>query len=99
VFASAKKTFFAGGDLNDLLAIETANERTFRHIEESKAVYRELERLPVPVVAAINGAVLGGGYPSEPMTMWPISTRVNKPENDEAAILEPVEAAGGPSLV
>jgi hypothetical protein len=33
------------------------------------------------------------------MTMWPISTRVNKPENDEAAILEPVEAAGGPSLV
>ena len=24
-------------------------------------------------------------YPSEPMTMWPISTRVNKPENDDAA--------------
>ena len=23
--------------------------------------------------------------------MWPISTRVNKPENDDAAILEPVE--------
>ena len=22
-------------------------------------------------------------YPSEPMTMWPISTRVNKPENDD----------------
>jgi len=27
-------------------------------------------------------------YPSEPMTMWPISTRVNKPENDDPSILE-----------
>ena len=27
-------------------------------------------------------------YPAAPMTMWPISTRVNKPENDDAAILE-----------
>jgi putative SOS response-associated peptidase YedK len=27
-------------------------------------------------------------YPSEPMTMWPISTRVNKPENDDAALLD-----------
>jgi len=39
-------------------------------------------------------------YPSEPMTMWPISTRVNKPENDDPAILEPVEVGGGsPSLL
>jgi putative SOS response-associated peptidase YedK len=29
-------------------------------------------------------------YPAEPMTMWPISTRVNKPENDEASILDRV---------
>jgi putative SOS response-associated peptidase YedK len=29
-------------------------------------------------------------YPSEPMTMWPISTRVNKPENDEPSILDRV---------
>ena len=27
-------------------------------------------------------------YPSEPMTMWPISTRVNKPENDDAKLLD-----------
>jgi putative SOS response-associated peptidase YedK len=32
-------------------------------------------------------------YPAEPMRMWPISTRVNKPENDDASILEPVELA------
>jgi len=27
-------------------------------------------------------------YPSEPITMWPISTRVNKPENDDPSILD-----------
>jgi putative SOS response-associated peptidase YedK len=26
-------------------------------------------------------------YPSEPMSLWPISTRVNKPENDDPSIL------------
>jgi putative SOS response-associated peptidase YedK len=29
--------------------------------------------------------------PSEPRRMWPISTRVNKPENDEPSILDQVE--------
>jgi putative SOS response-associated peptidase YedK len=32
-------------------------------------------------------------YRSELMTMWPISTRVNKPENNDASILEPVDPA------
>jgi putative SOS response-associated peptidase YedK len=27
-------------------------------------------------------------HPSEPMTMWPISTRVNKPENDDPSLLD-----------
>jgi putative SOS response-associated peptidase YedK len=31
-------------------------------------------------------------FPSELMRMWPVSTRVNKPENDDPAILEPVGA-------
>jgi len=30
-------------------------------------------------------------FTSEPMVMWPISTRVNKPENDYASILERVD--------
>jgi len=29
-------------------------------------------------------------FPAGPMRMWPISTRVNKPENDDPSILEPV---------
>jgi putative SOS response-associated peptidase YedK len=32
-------------------------------------------------------------FPPEPMRMWPISTRVNKPENDDPSILDPVELA------
>jgi putative SOS response-associated peptidase YedK len=30
-------------------------------------------------------------FPSEPMRMWPISTRVNKPGNDDPSILEQIE--------
>ncbi|MZR13913.1 3-hydroxyacyl-CoA dehydrogenase [Maritimibacter sp. DP07] len=62
VFASAKSTFFAGGDLHDILATKVVDESTFAFIEANKATYRRLEKLPVPVVAAINGAALGGGY-------------------------------------
>jgi hypothetical protein len=29
-------------------------------------------------------------FPAEPMRMWPISTRVNKLENDEPSLLDPV---------
>ena len=30
-------------------------------------------------------------FPAEPMRMWPISARVNKPENDDPSIVEPIE--------
>jgi putative SOS response-associated peptidase YedK len=32
-------------------------------------------------------------YPAEPMTMWPISTRVNSPANDDPEVLTPVFAS------
>ena len=32
-------------------------------------------------------------YPAAPMRIWPISTRVNKPENDDPSILQPIELA------
>ncbi|PRX49124.1 3-hydroxyacyl-CoA dehydrogenase/enoyl-CoA hydratase/3-hydroxybutyryl-CoA epimerase [Prauserella shujinwangii] len=62
VLTSAKKTFFAGGDLNDLIQAtpEHAAEITER-TNELKAQLRRLETLGKPVVAAINGAALGGG--------------------------------------
>lgn len=62
VVTSAKKTFFAGGDLNDLKRVEPENAAEFAAgIETVKSQLRRLETLGKPVVAAINGAALGGG--------------------------------------
>jgi 3-hydroxyacyl-CoA dehydrogenase/enoyl-CoA hydratase/3-hydroxybutyryl-CoA epimerase len=60
IITSAKKTFFAGGDLNDLKAYTDPDE-VARFVHDNKAVLRRLETLGAPVVAAINGAALGGG--------------------------------------
>ncbi|MBN8231203.1 enoyl-CoA hydratase/isomerase family protein [Corallococcus macrosporus] len=62
VITSAKKTFFAGGDLNDLRDVKKeAAAQVFNLGQEIKAQLRALETLGKPVVAAINGAALGGG--------------------------------------
>src|SRR5436305_513303 len=62
VIASAKKTFFAGGDLKSMVKLgpENAGE-AFDNVESVKRDLRALETLGKPVVAAINGAALGGG--------------------------------------
>ncbi len=62
IITSAKSTFFAGGDLNDLIQATPADaERVAGEVREIKAQLRRLETLGKPVVAAINGAALGGG--------------------------------------
>ncbi|MET8247015.1 3-hydroxyacyl-CoA dehydrogenase NAD-binding domain-containing protein [Streptomyces sp. NPDC005202] len=63
IVTSAKKTFFAGGDLRDLIRVtpETAQE-LFDGGLAIKRNLRRIETLGKPVVAAINGAALGGGY-------------------------------------
>ncbi|MFN2329361.1 MAG: 3-hydroxyacyl-CoA dehydrogenase NAD-binding domain-containing protein [Chromatocurvus sp.] len=63
IFASAKKVFFAGGDLHGLLAVTPDDVGEFMQgLELVKSQLRRLEKLPVPVAAAINGAALGGGF-------------------------------------
>lgn len=63
ILASGKKTFFAGGDLRTLIAIQPDQARSFFDgLELFKQTLRALERLPFPVAVAINGAALGGGW-------------------------------------
>jgi 3-hydroxyacyl-CoA dehydrogenase / enoyl-CoA hydratase / 3-hydroxybutyryl-CoA epimerase len=62
IITSAKSTFFAGGDLNDLIrATKDDAEQVATFVREGKALLRRLETLGKPVAAAINGAALGGG--------------------------------------
>ena len=62
VLASAKKTFFAGGNLKSMVtATPDDADEIFAMGEAVKSSLRRLETFPRPVVAAINGAALGGG--------------------------------------
>ncbi|MGN0099573.1 MAG: 3-hydroxyacyl-CoA dehydrogenase NAD-binding domain-containing protein [Dietzia sp.] len=62
VLTSAKKSFFGGGDLKSM--IKAGPEQADELYERSMGIkgrMRALETCGVPVVAAINGAALGGG--------------------------------------
>ena len=62
VLTSAKKTFFAGGDLDSLAQAGPEDvESVFALTQRVKGQLRRLETLGRPVVAAINGTALGGG--------------------------------------
>lgn len=62
IFTSAKKTFFAGGDLKALVSVEDKDiPDFFEMVERQKGQLRRYETMGKPVVAAINGAALGGG--------------------------------------
>ena len=63
ILTSAKSTFFAGGDLHEIHAFgPSSHEQIFDMLEKViKPDLRSLETLGKPVVAALNGAALGGG--------------------------------------
>ncbi|GAA5097239.1 3-hydroxyacyl-CoA dehydrogenase NAD-binding domain-containing protein [Nocardia iowensis] len=62
VVTSAKKTFFAGGDLKNMMKVGPEDGQALMdELATIKGALRRLETLGKPVVAAINGAALGGG--------------------------------------
>ncbi|WP_433380470.1 3-hydroxyacyl-CoA dehydrogenase NAD-binding domain-containing protein [Actinoplanes sp. CA-142083] len=62
IITSAKKSWFAGGDLDRLRQIGPGQaDEAMRQATEVKAQLRRLETLGRPVVAALNGSALGGG--------------------------------------
>lgn len=61
VLISGKKdSFVAGADISMLDACDTAEDAKLLS-QQGHVVFNELENLSIPVVAAINGACLGGG--------------------------------------
>lgn len=62
LLTSAKEVFIAGADITEFGAqFKRPNEEMLDHFRDSNAVLCGLERLDMPVLAAINGYALGGG--------------------------------------
>lgn len=61
VITSSRKEFVAGADLN-MLQQSADIETTYRMIRRLHDIFRRMETGRKPVVAAINGTALGGGY-------------------------------------
>jgi 3-hydroxyacyl-CoA dehydrogenase/enoyl-CoA hydratase/3-hydroxybutyryl-CoA epimerase len=61
ILISAKKDFLAGADLEKVYMIDTP-EAAMKVADDLKALLRRIERCGKPVVAALHGSTLGGGY-------------------------------------
>ena len=63
ILRSAKSTFFAGADLKEMVQAQNQTAQyMWDFAQPLKQQMRQLETLGKPVVAAINGAALGGGW-------------------------------------
>ena len=59
ITGSGEKAFVAGADISQMKDFNTLEGRRFGQLGQT--VFRKLELLPQPVIAAINGFALGGG--------------------------------------
>lgn len=56
---AGEKSFVAGADIGEMSTLTKAEATAFG--KKGNDVFRKLETLPVPVIAAVNGFALGGG--------------------------------------
>jgi 3-hydroxyacyl-CoA dehydrogenase/enoyl-CoA hydratase/3-hydroxybutyryl-CoA epimerase len=61
IITSDKKNFLIAGDLEYIYQISNTKE-VFEFTQNIKGIFRKIEQLGVPVVAAINGNALGSGF-------------------------------------
>lgn len=59
ITGSGTKSFVAGADIAEMCHLTHAESKSFSH--KGLRVFRKLELLPIPVIAAVNGYALGGG--------------------------------------
>jgi enoyl-CoA hydratase len=57
---SGEKAFSAGADLNELA--DMGPDRAYDVLSSGQRALRALERAPIPIIAAVNGIALGGGF-------------------------------------
>ena len=56
---SGEKAFVAGADIGEMSSLSKAEGEAFG--KKGNDVFRRIETLPIPVIAAVNGYALGGG--------------------------------------
>ncbi|MGA2401666.1 MAG: enoyl-CoA hydratase-related protein [Syntrophobacteraceae bacterium] len=56
---AGEKAFVAGADINEFKSMNPLSARLFS--EKGQGIFFEIERLPQPVIACVNGFALGGG--------------------------------------
>lgn len=59
VTGDGEKSFVAGADISEMASLNVPQGQTFGN--RGASVFRKIETLPVPVIAAVNGFALGGG--------------------------------------
>jgi enoyl-CoA hydratase len=60
ITGTGEKAFSVGADLRELDSLDP--ERLGELMRSNQQLIREIERAPVPVIAAVNGLALGGGF-------------------------------------
>jgi enoyl-CoA hydratase len=60
VTGTGEKAFCAGADLKELA--DMGSDRAYEILSTGQRVFRTLELAPIPIIAAVNGLALGGGF-------------------------------------
>lgn len=74
ITGSGRKAFSAGADLKEIAAMTPASAHEV--MSHGQRVFRTIEQAPIPVVTAVNGLALGGGFELVLASTFPLlSTR------------------------